>query len=33
MIEGDLNNAHSYLIKYGIHAVTFRGYNSENKND
>jgi glycosylphosphatidylinositol transamidase len=27
-MEGNINDAHSYLFKFGIHAVTIRGFNS-----
>ncbi|CAD8189640.1 unnamed protein product [Paramecium octaurelia] len=33
MFQGDLHEAHSYIMKYGIYSFTLRGYNSQNKND
>ncbi|CAD8082976.1 unnamed protein product [Paramecium sonneborni] len=33
MLQGDLHDAHSYIMKYGIYSLTFRGYNTQNKDD
>ncbi|CAD8171127.1 unnamed protein product [Paramecium pentaurelia] len=33
MFQGDLHEAHSYIMKYGIYSLTLRGYNTQNKDD